>query len=252
MFAKIVTVLAAIGTLVYGTSCGYPPPCAAFGPESIVFIGRIFAVEGVVSEQDESHSIRVKVVEPFLNSPGLGEEVEITVIGDNYRSGDSYLIDAYRSEDGTLGLKICGLSSDISSSFIQDYVSYLRDLDANHVISTSLQAYVTSSYRPVEGVQVIAQSEASTLQAVTDEEGYVSFSNVEPARYTLSVVTKSFEPEIDESLTADVNVPYGRCLGVQFELRPKNHKWCCYRFDRQACGKTSHRFVRSGKSDRVV
>jgi hypothetical protein len=163
MLMRLRVLLAVLTTVGFqqgllATTCLVPPPCARVRPSSILFVGTVIDPGAPkTNERGAPRDVTFKIDEVFAGLSPKAKEVVITTEGSWLEKGHAYLIDAYRGEDGRIGLTICGSSGEVNSESTVDVLKFLR-LRAQGKTSTSLSVVVFDHSKPVPNVAVTIRS----------------------------------------------------------------------------------------------
>ena len=95
-------------------SCAEPgPPCAAFWQADTVFLGRAMSIESTPRDRDSMNGLRVQFSVQRMYRGGEAAQIAIhtspgeTSCGYPFRSGETYVVYANRSPQGTLVTTTC-------------------------------------------------------------------------------------------------------------------------------------------------
>jgi hypothetical protein len=217
MTSRIVFLLASI-LLVSGdalaTSCASVPVCASVSPNSVLFVGLV--VENSASADGLLRNIRMEVQEVFAGLKEDLHEVNLVNEGNWLLKGHVYLIDAFRNQEGTMLLRLCGASQEAESS--NDFLSYLRERKKGKG-ETSLTVSASAEYRPLQDVEIRITGPKGEHVAMIGHEGKVKFSDLEPGKYSILAAKLHYELDPDERSDNQVEVPAHACAAARVQLK---------------------------------
>lgn len=177
--------------------CG---PSAEFWRATVVFLGRVAAVERV-QDQDQRYlhqrRVRVEVREAFRGAlPAAGREVVIftgslATCGYPFKPGIEYLIYATRQDDGRMATTACSRTIPLDRAAADS--TYARDATAGRapqgriIGQARLATGHQSRWRPLPGVGIALMHDGARFTAITDEHGQYVMDTPGGGSYTLNV-----------------------------------------------------------------
>jgi hypothetical protein len=164
-----------------------------------------------------SRDVRFQVEEVFEGLSPSVREVVVEVWDSWLIKGQRYLIDAGKGNDNRLQLMTCGNSAEVTYEGIADVIKFLRQR-AKGKTKTSLGVGVTDRYKPVPNVAVTIQGPQGQLTARTGVDGAATFSNIKPARYSVSAVLAHYQPDPGAHSDESVDVVAGACSGAHIGI----------------------------------
>ena len=218
---------ALLGLIVFGwyqpdlqaTSCSVPPPCELVEPGSVLFVGTVLDPGIPTTPDDQSvRDVTFQVDEIFEGLPRSTKKVVVRTEGSWLEKGHSYLMDVGKGAENHLYPRICGASEEVTSRFAEDNLAFLR-LRARGKTKTSLYVNVVDQHKPVADVVVTIHGPQGQLTARTDADGTASFSEIKPARYSVSAVLAHYKMDPDSHSDEAVDVVIGACSGARIEIQ---------------------------------
>jgi len=208
------TAIAAFPAMLHATSCSVPPPCARVTPGAVVFIGLVIDADPEVDRKDAKfRPALVQVKEAFQGLPPRTEEVRVFTQGSWLKRGGTYLVDAYKRDDGILEPAICGSTAEVESSYVRDLVEYLRLRQAGKA-KTSVGVLVRDAFKALPDVEVTIAGPKRSFTAKTDHNGSAYFESVEPGQYRARVSREYYHLDPKRDNESSVEVVYGGCPSV--------------------------------------
>jgi hypothetical protein len=203
------------------TACFNPQmaePCMAYWNSAAVFLGKAVAVRRLPDEK--SLSTRFEVVEAFVGVSGPEVEVksrtEDEAFGYEFAIGESYMIYAFRAEDGALMTSMCRGTGPLARA--GDDLIYARQAVRNGP-RTSIFGSVAREERPaidkaltikpLAGVWVTVEgSGGRRFSAVTNGDGEFEVTGPDEGSWLVRAAVPPGEPP---AAPVEVQVPPGRC-----------------------------------------
>jgi hypothetical protein len=152
---------------------------------------------------DETFRGNVSGVVPIATGAGGGD------CGYNFEEGKSYLVYAYKNDEGQLGTGICTRTRPIEKA--DEDLEFIRGLDKTKPVGTvsgGVQEYkprrsddnIWTQPRPLAGVSVFLSNDRSKYEAKTKEDGTFRFDDLTPGEFRLKLLAPPgyWPKEIDQ------------------------------------------------------
>lgn len=149
-------------------------------------------------------------------APGTKDLIIGTGLSGQLTKGRTYLIDAYKNQDGNLFPAACGSTDELAS--VADFVDYLRQRAAGKA-KTVLAVRVNDQYKPLLGASVTISGPGAALTQMTDISGIATFADMKAGRYRISAGKAHYTLDADSHSDEDVDVSEGACPGARIVLR---------------------------------
>lgn len=208
------------------------PPCQEAWNADAVFAGTVNSIEptaGLPGAEPGYRfvAIRIDVEEPFLNIAARPVELVSLVSGTchyQFRAGETYLVYAWKTNDGRLSTSICSRTRPLSEA--EEDLRYLRSIPP---AGGGARVYGRVNewqrdpaeergvdYGPVENIIVNVRGAAFSQDVTTDRHGRYELKGIPAGKVTVSVVTAiGFRTHTAEGI--EVRTPRG-CVEANFTI----------------------------------
>jgi len=199
----ITTIMFACATAAVACSCAMSSggACESYWSTPAVFSGRVVQIDDVKRGGDQlyylSKKVRFAVIDPFRGV--TGETIEVNTgsgggdCGYKFEANESYLVYAWRSEDGVLSTGICSRTRPLTAA--ADDLAYIRGLaDAapGSTISGTVfkrgarREHDVNRERPtMPNIPISIESDKDKFETKTDAEGDFHIEGIPPGKYTV-------------------------------------------------------------------
>lgn len=233
--AAVVFIFLFGGTAAEACSCALTgPPCQSYFRVDAVFIGTVKTITELEAPPDPrpyTHRLVTFTVERALRGVE-GISIAVTTgmgggdCGYGFKTGERYLVYAYKAQDGQLRTGICSRTRPIAEATEDlQFVEGLRTASAGARVSGTITHWENDladgssrQYGPVTDVHVQLRGSAGAREARTDDKGRYEITGILPGNYELQI----FPPAKFSSkyLRTDVNLADTRaCAVADFSIR---------------------------------
>jgi Carboxypeptidase regulatory-like domain len=226
----------AVPVTTWACSCAPPgPACEAAWKASAVFVGTVTDLTREHKTPDASGNIQIngflgtravfEVSEAFIGMEGRGKEVEIRTgmgggdCGYSFQLGETYLVYAYKTNDGLLTTGIC--SNTRPAGQAKTDLTYLRSskdgVPPAFVFGVVGDGESTPQYDPelrtglwpgLPGARVTLSGPAKTVELTTGDDGRFRFDHLAPGKYQVSVAKAGYSLQFGRT---DLDLHAGGC-----------------------------------------
>ena len=212
------------------------PPCQSFWSAPVVFSGRVTEIKSFTADKGYANGFEQRIVRFIVQGDhrgGVGATAEVVTgrgggdCGFSFKTGEDYLVYAYRDDTGQLSTGICTQTKQLSAA--TEDMAYIVSLSGAKAIGSifgMVNQYIpkrsSDDYQsppPMANVRITAEGKNGKIEATTDDNGKFRLTDLLPGEYVLKMAT----PEgFTGSKETKVTIPEKGCAVTDFMVTREN------------------------------